>query len=139
MYQKTAIRIVIVLVLTFALMVGLAVPALAAGSGQAEDGSYIGDLIQTATDNSASLITLVLALTTIAGMFGLAGKAQLAFALTLSVLLGGGAQIAEIGMPMDFAGWFALLIYGLVVAAGAVGVYETGKKLLKKPTDSPVQ
>ncbi len=133
MFKRMFLRLYM-MVLVVLLALALAGPALAAGLGQAENGSYIGDLIQAATNNSASLITLVLAMTTIAGMFGLAGKAQLAFALVLSILLGGGAQIAEIGMPTDFAGWFALLIYGLVVAAGAVGVYETGKKLMKKPS-----
>jgi len=134
MFQKFAIRTVIVLVLAIALAIGLTMPGLAAGVGQVEDGSYIGDLIQTAQTNSINLVGLVMALTTIAGMFGLAGKGQLAFALGLGILLGAGAQIAEIGTPIDFAGWFALLIYGLVVGASAVGVYETGKKLLKKPT-----
>lgn len=131
--MKTANRIMIVIVLVLAFIVGTVMPVLAAGPNQVEDGSYISDLIQKATENSASLVGLVMALTTIAGMFGLSGKVQLAFALTLGIVLGGGAQIAEIGLPTQFSGWFALLIYGLVVGASAVGVYETGKKLLKKP------
>jgi len=132
MFRK-AVRGLAILALAIVLALALAGPAMAMGLGQVEEGSYITDLIRTAEANSASLVGLVMALTTIAGMFGLAGKTQLGFALTLGILLGGGAQIAEIGVPIDFAGWFALLIYGLVVGASAVGVYETGKKLLKKP------
>lgn len=78
-----------------------------------------------------AIIFIVIAFTYFAGEFGLKGKGQLAFALALGFLLGGGAQFAQF-VPKTFADFFTLLIYGLVMAATPSLLYDQAKDLLAK-------
>jgi hypothetical protein len=78
-----------------------------------------------------AIIFIVIAFTYFAGTFGLAGKGQLAFALILGLLLGGGAQLARFA-PATFADYFSILVYALVMAATPPLLYDQAKELLKK-------
>lgn len=78
------------------------------------------------------VIFLVLSLTYLAGMFGLEGKAQLAFALIAGLIFGGGLQMAETGMPTNFAGWFWLVVYAGVLATIPSLLYEQTKEIVMK-------
>lgn len=83
--------------------------------------------IQAALINTAILQLPIMALVTLYGKFGAAGKVQLALSLLTGFALGAAVMIADLGMPADFAGWLALVIYGLMPGLVASGVYETGK------------
>lgn len=85
--------------------------------------------VETAVQNASALIPIVIAIGTLLGRFGLEGKAQLGATIGVGFALAASAQIAELGVPVDFPGWFAVLIFGLIVPLSAVGVYETGKSL----------
>lgn len=79
-----------------------------------------------------AVIFVTLAFTYVAGQFGLAGKGQLAFSLVLGAALGGGLSVAASGVPVDFAGWFALIVYAGVMAVTPSRLYEMGKNILEK-------
>ena len=89
--------------------------------------------IQAYTDaavNGIPLLFVVAGLVQVVGQFGVKGKAQLAASLVIGLVLGLGYQIAQLGAPADFGGWFAAVIYGLGLGVVASGLYETAKKLL---------
>jgi len=83
-------------------------------------------------ENAGAVIFLVLVLTYVAGLFGAKGKVQLVCALVIGALLGAAFQVASVGTPVDFTGWFWLVIYALVMAVLPVGAYEFGKNLIEK-------
>jgi hypothetical protein len=85
------------------------------------------EFIQAATVNTAVLLPIVMALVTLYGKFGIQGKAQLALSLLTGFVLGVVVMIADTGLPASFAGWVALVLYGLIPGLVASGVYETGK------------
>lgn len=85
------------------------------------------EFIQAATVNTAVLLPIVMALVTLYGKFGVQGKAQLALSLLTGFVLGVIVMLADLGVPVDFAGWVALVLYGLIPGLVASGVYETGK------------
>ncbi len=75
------------------------------------------------------LVLVVMGLVTwISQAFNLAGKQSLIASMVVGLLLGAGFQISQ-AMPGDFSGWFAVVIYGLVLGLFASGVYDTGKKI----------
>jgi hypothetical protein len=96
--------------------------------------------IQAFTDaavNGIPLLFVVAGLVQVCGMFGAAGKVQLACSLLIGLALGIGYQIAQLGVPVGFAGWFAASVFGLGLGIVASGLYETAKKLttpLRLPT-----
>lgn len=79
-----------------------------------------------------AVIFVTLAFTYVAGQFGLAGKGQLAFSLVLGAALGGGLSVAASGVPVDFPGWFALIVYAGVMAVTPSRLYEMGKGIVDK-------
>ena len=89
-------------------------------------------LLDAAVKNAAILVPTVIALTTLYGRFGLSGKWQLLGSVATGFLLGVGAQVSAVGTPVDFAGWFALLLFGLIPGLVASGLYETGKQVVSK-------
>ena len=80
-------------------------------------------------ENAPILVMVVMGLVTLYGKFGLSGKAQLASSLATGVVFGAAFQIAALGLPDSFAGYFSVLIYGLMIGLVASGVYEVGKNL----------
>ncbi len=88
--------------------------------------------ITAASEMAPAVIFVVMALTYAAGLFGLSGKPQLALSMVLGGLGGGGLQVATTGVPNDFAGWFWLVIYALVLAVTPPLLYETWKKAQAK-------
>jgi len=83
-------------------------------------------------DNAPIVILAVIALTYVAGRFGLVGKAQLGFAFALGMVFGGGLQIATFGTPETFAAWFWLIIYAVVLSVFPSLLYDQAKELLEK-------
>ena len=88
--------------------------------------------LNAGVNNAPMVIAAVMALTFLAGRFGLKGKAQLGFALGLGSLAGSGLQIAELGVPQTFAAWYWLVIYAVVMAATPSLLYDNGKDLMTK-------
>jgi len=85
------------------------------------------EFIQAAAVNTTVLLPIIMALVTLYGRFGIQGKAQLGLSLLTGFVLGVVVMIADLGVPVDFAGWVALVLYGLIPGLVASGVYETGK------------
>jgi hypothetical protein len=88
--------------------------------------------LQTSAGLALGVLPVVFAVTKGAELFGLAGKAQAAFAVVVSLVLGTGLQIGVFGVPENFLGWFLLAVFGLIVAGEAIGTYETAKHAARK-------
>jgi len=58
---------------------------------------------------------------------GVQGQILKAVSMGVGVLFGGGYQIAAIGVPADFAGWFGLVVYGIALGLVASGIYDAVK------------
>ena len=92
----------------------------------------LAEFIKVGLVNAVMLQPFILALVTLYGRFGAEGKLQLGLSVLTGLVLGVAAQIAALGVPVDFAGWFALFIYGLIPGLVASGLYETGKGLVER-------
>jgi len=82
--------------------------------------------------NGPLVVLIVLSLVTLLGKFGVKGQAQLASALIIGLITGGAFNIASLGMPVGFAGWFSTVMYGLMMGITASLGYETAKDLVIK-------
>jgi len=89
---------------------------------------------EASASNAPILVLVVLGLVTLYGKFGLKGKAQLASSLATGVVFGSGFMVAALGFPNTYAGWFSVVIYGLMIGLIATGVYETGKEVITRAT-----
>ena len=85
-----------------------------------------------ALSKNAPFVTLaVLGLATFYGKLGLAGRAQLAAAFVTGLLAGGAFQVASVGMPVDFTGWFYVVLSAILMGLMPSGVYEAVKAASK--------
>jgi hypothetical protein len=94
------------------------------------------EFLNSALINTAVLMPVIMALVTLYGKFGAQGKVQLALSLVTGFVLGVAVMVADLGVPADFAGWLALVIYGLIPGLVASGVYETGKGIAARAAQS---
>jgi hypothetical protein len=77
---------------------------------------------------NAPFVTLaVMGLATFYGRLGLSGRAQLAAAFVTGLLTGGAFQIASLGIPTDFTGWFYVALSAVLMGLMPSGVYEAIK------------
>ena len=93
------------------------------------------DIAQWAVTSAATagiLAPFVMAITKASEIFGLSGKAQLAFAGVIGLVMGSFAQVAFFGVPDSILDWFLLVLYAVLIAGTAVGTYETIKHAVKK-------
>lgn len=72
------------------------------------------------------LLAVVIGLVQFIKGFGLSGNTVKLLSLTVGLLLGGGYQYS-LGAPVDFAGWFALVVFGLGLGLVASGLYDAAK------------
>ena len=79
--------------------------------------------------NGIPLIFVVLGLVTFLGKMGLKGRWKLLGSLLVGSTLGCAYQYATAGMPLDFAAYFSMVIYGLALGLVASGIYDTGKEI----------
>ena len=49
----------------------------------------------------------------------------------IGLVLGSGYQIAENGVPLDFAGWFAVIVFGLAIGLVASGLFDAAKNIVR--------
>ena len=73
--------------------------------------------------NGIPLLFVVLGLVEWLKRLGVTGRALLVSSLIIGLLLGGGYQLSQ-SIPVDFGGWFAVVIYGLAMGLVASGVYD---------------
>lgn len=63
---------------------------------------------------------------------GLSGKWLTVASMLIGLILGGGYQVFVNGLPVNYAGWFVIVIYGLGLGVVASGVYKSAEGLLLK-------
>jgi hypothetical protein len=81
-----------------------------------------------ALSKNAPFVTLaVLGLGTFYGKLGLTGRVQLLAAFITGFLVGGGFQVASVGVPVDFSGWFYVALSAILMGLMPSGVYEAVK------------
>jgi hypothetical protein len=73
------------------------------------------------------LIFVVLGLVEFVKGFGITGNAVKAVSLAIGLILGIGYQLS-IAMPAGFAGWFAVVVFGLALGLVASGIYDVVNK-----------
>lgn len=88
--------------------------------------------VKAAASTTAVLLPIILAVVTLAGKFGVTGKAQLAVSLVVGALFGSAVQVASVGPPATFVDWVALGIFALIPGLTASGTYETVKYAAEK-------
>ena len=49
----------------------------------------------------------------------------------IGLILGSGYQVAENGVPLDFAGWFAVIVFGLAIGLVASGLFDAAKNIVR--------
>jgi hypothetical protein len=89
-------------------------------------------LFKAIPENATLVVLVVLGLVTFLSKLGVKGIYQLISSMLLGIVFGAGFMIAVLGLPNTFAGWFSLLIYGLMLGLVASVIYETGKELMTK-------
>lgn len=72
------------------------------------------------------LLVIVIGLVQFIKGFGLTGNIVKAMSLLIGLLLGGGYQYS-LAAPVDFAGWFALVVFGLGLGLVASGLYDANQ------------
>jgi hypothetical protein len=75
-------------------------------------------------------MVVILGLVEFAKRLGVTGKWSLGLSMLLGLLLGAAYQAAANGWPVDFAGWFGLALFGIVLGLSASGLYDLGGRLL---------
>ena len=77
------------------------------------------------------LLFVVLGLVQWFKAYNISGPALRGVSMGIGLLLGAGYQIAVVGLPADFAGWFAVVIYGLGLGVIASGVYDAASTMIR--------
>ena len=72
------------------------------------------------------LVLIVLGLVEWAKGFNVQGNALRGVSLVIGLLLGVGYQLS-VAVPVDFAGWFSAVIFGLGLGLVASGLYDAAK------------
>jgi hypothetical protein len=79
--------------------------------------------------NGVPLLVVILGLVEYLKRFGVSGNALLGSSMGIGAVLGVGYQISQTGTPVEFSGWFAIVLYGLVMGLIASGVYDALKSI----------
>ena len=69
------------------------------------------------------LVIIILGLVEFAKKFGLRGNGCIALSMSLGLIFGVLYRLQD-GLPADFAGWFAIIIYGLGLGLVTSGLYD---------------
>lgn len=80
------------------------------------------------------LLLLVMGLVEFAKKFGLKGNAVIALSMGLGVVFGLLYQIATLGAPPGFSGWFVYVVFGLIFGLAASGLWDLGKRFATPTT-----
>ena len=82
----------------------------------------------SAVVNGIPLVLLIAGLVAFAKTMGMQGKALTILSAVLGVTFGGALQISTAGVPVDFPGWFGLIVYGLGLGVVTSGMYDLIKR-----------
>jgi len=88
--------------------------------------------LKTSTGLLVGLLPINMSIVRAAAQFGAKGAVQLGIAIASGLALGIGLQVAVFGVPVDFAGWFFDVLFGLMVAGASIGSYEVIKTATAK-------
>jgi len=80
--------------------------------------------ISTLLIGGIPLVVVIFGLVEFAKVFGLAGKWLTLFSLVLGVAFGVTYKLATAAIPVDFAGWFVVVIFGLALGLVTSGLYD---------------
>lgn len=69
------------------------------------------------------LIAVIFGLIEFLKVFGLKGRLLTIFSLLLGLLLGVAYKLT-LGLPVDFAGWIAVIVFGLAIGLTTSGIYD---------------
>ena len=86
----------------------------------------LAEFLKAAGVNALFVMPLILGFVTYLGKLGVRGRWQLVASMATGFVLGVAAQVATVGLPVEFSGWFALFLFGFVPGLAASGVYEVG-------------
>lgn len=78
----------------------------------------------TATIGGVPIILVVMALTKYSEKFGAKGRVQLGIAILLGLVFGFGYMSAANGFPVDFAGYFTYIVFGLAMGIVPSGIHD---------------
>jgi len=85
----------------------------------------------TAIVNGIPLVLIVIGLVELLKKFGVSGNWLVGASVLIGICFGIGYQLS-IAMPIDFAGWFAAVVYGIGLGLVASGVYDAAKSVLSR-------
>lgn len=78
------------------------------------------------------LLIVIFGLVEFSKSFGLKGNWLTIFSMLLGLLFGFAFKIATEGMPVGFAGWFVVLVFGLALGLITSGFYKFADSRLPK-------
>ena len=78
--------------------------------------------------NGIPLILVIWGLIAFAKAMGVSGKWLTGLSMSFGLALGAAYQVSTHGLPVGFAGWFGVLIYGLGLGIVASGLYDVVKR-----------
>lgn len=84
------------------------------------------DIFDSAVVAGVPLLALVIGLVQFIKGFGLAGNAVRGISVVIGLVLGIGYQLS-IAVPVDFAGWFGAVVFGVMLGLVASGLYDAAK------------
>ena len=84
----------------------------------------MNEIFDQITVGAVPLMAAIVALVQWLKDFGLAGKAAKLTAFLLGFVLGVGYMLTQ-GVPVDFAGWFTVIVFGLALGPAASKIYES--------------
>jgi hypothetical protein len=73
---------------------------------------------------SIPLMVVIFGLVEFSKSLGLNGKKLTVFSLLLGIAFGIAYQLATAGVPAEFSGWFAVVVYGLALGLVTSGFYD---------------
>ena len=71
------------------------------------------------------LLFVVIGLVQLSKKLGASGNALTLISMGIGLVLGVCYQLATVGFPTNFGGWFAVIVYGLGLGIVASGVYDS--------------
>jgi hypothetical protein len=73
---------------------------------------------------SVPLMIVVFGLVEMIKSLGIQGRTLTIISMLLGLAFGMAYQLAKIGVPAGFAGWFEIIVFGLVIGLVASGFYK---------------
>ena len=82
------------------------------------------DVFSTLLVGGIPLMVVIFGLVEFAKTLGLTGKSLTITSMLLGIVFGVAYEVATSGQPANFAGWFAVVVYGLALGLVTSGFYD---------------